>query len=48
MTLAERRYRSFYLPESRPHFARSKAFHTEHLKLEIEVDLQRKIGRAHV
>jgi len=48
VTLAERRYRSFYLPESRPHFARSKAFHTEHLKLEIEVDLQRKRleGRA--
>jgi len=44
----ERRYRSFYLPESRPHFARSRAFHTEHLKLEIEVDLERKRleGRA--
>jgi aminopeptidase N len=48
VTLGERRYRSFHLPESRPHFARSKAFHTEHLKLEIEVDLQRKRleGRA--
>ncbi|TLX99213.1 MAG: M1 family metallopeptidase [Thaumarchaeota archaeon] len=48
VTSGERRYRSFYLPESRPHFARSKAFHTGHLKLEIEVDLQRKRleGRA--
>ncbi|TMQ01200.1 MAG: hypothetical protein E6K99_00745 [Thaumarchaeota archaeon] len=48
MASGERRYRSFYLPESRPHFARSRAFHTEHLKLEIEVDLERKRleGRA--
>ena len=48
VTLGERRYTSFHLPESRPHFARSKAFHTGHLKLEIEVDLQRKRleGRA--
>ena len=40
--LGERKYKSFYLPESRPHFARSKAFHTEHLTIEIEVDLQRR------
>ena len=48
MASGEKRYRSFYLPESRPHFARSRAFHTEHLKLEIEVDLERKRleGRA--
>jgi len=34
-----KRYKSFYLPESKPHLPRSRDFQTEHIRLEVDVDL---------
>ncbi len=46
--ISGKRYKSFYLPESRSHYPRSRDFGTEHIKLEISVDLKRRLieGRA--
>ncbi len=48
MIISGRKYKSFYLPESRSYYPRSRDFHTEHIKLEISVDLKRRMieGRA--
>ncbi len=35
-------YKPFRLPESKPHYARQKDFHTEHLRVELRLDLDRK------
>jgi aminopeptidase N len=35
-------YRSFYLPESRPHYPRTRDFHTEHIRIELKLDFQAK------
>ncbi len=35
-------YRSFYLPESTPHYPPSKEFLVEHLKIKLDVDFTRK------
>lgn len=34
--------RSFYLPESAPHYAPSRDFHVEHVRIELDIDFERR------
>ncbi len=41
--MREGAYRSFILPESTPHYQPQKDFHTEHVKIELSLDMSKKM-----
>jgi aminopeptidase N len=40
--MGQEAYKSFYLPESRPHYPPRREFHTEHVKIELVLDIERR------